>query len=85
MRSARPAEANASALEPRPKHSTASALLVMLDHGDVWTTSLLIAEKFDKQHKDVLRAIAKKSCSDEFRQRNFAPAEYLDEQSKRKR
>ena len=64
---------------------TTPTLLVTLDHGEVWTTSLLVAEKFGKQHKDVLRAIEKKPCSDEFRQRNFAPAEYLDEQGKPRR
>ena len=61
------------------------APLVLLDHGEVWTTSLLIAEKFSKRHKDVLRAIENKPCSDTFRQRNFAPAEYLDDQGKPRR
>lgn len=64
---------------------TTPAPLVVLDQGEVWTTSLLIAEKFGRQHKDVLRAIEKKPCSEEFRQRNFAPAEYFDEQSKPRR
>jgi len=59
--------------------------LVELDHGEVWTTSLLIGEKFDKRHADVLRAIEQKQCSTEFRQRNFASAEYLDEQGKPRR
>lgn len=85
MKNARLTEVNASALSQRPQHNTAPALLVTLDHGELWTTSLLVAEKFGKQHKDVLRAIEKKPCSDEFRQRNFAPAEYLDEQSKPRR
>lgn len=85
QKNARPTEAKASALSKREKHNTPHTLLVTLDHGEVWTTSLLVAEKFGKQHKDVLRAIEKKPCSDEFRQRNFAPAEYLDEQSKPRR
>lgn len=84
-KNARPTEVKAGALDKRPKHSTPPTLLVTLDHGEVWTTSLLVAEKFGKQHKDVLRAIEKKACSEEFRQRNFAPAEYLDEQSKPRR
>ena len=61
------------------------APLVELDHGEAWTTSLLIADKFGKQHKNLLRAIEQKPCSDEFRRLNFAPAEYLDEQGKPRR
>lgn len=37
------------------------------------TTSRIIAEKFGKQHKDVLRAIRNLDCSPEFNERNFAP------------
>lgn len=66
-------------------YDTDPAPLVLLDHGEVWTTSFMIAEKFSKRHKDVLRAIEKKPCSAKFRQRNFAPAEYLDEQGKPRR
>lgn len=84
MKNARPPK-EASALSQRPQHNTTPTLLVTLDHGEVWTTSLLVAEKFGKRHADVMRAIEKKPCSDEFRQRNFAPAEYLDEQSKPRR
>lgn len=46
--------------------------LVELDHGEVWTTSLLIADKFDKRHADVLRAVEKLECSPDFSERNFA-------------
>lgn len=42
------------------------------------TTSRIIAAKFEKQHKDVLRAIRNLECSEDFNQRNFAPVEYLD-------
>ncbi|MDE4303647.1 phage regulatory protein/antirepressor Ant [Phaeobacter gallaeciensis] len=42
------------------------------------TTSRIIAEKFGKAHKDVLRAIRNLECSAEFNERNFAPVEYLD-------
>ena len=62
---------SASALEPR-RHSTAAAPLVELDHGEVWTTSLLVADKFGKRHADVLRAVEKLECSPEFSERNFA-------------
>jgi len=46
------------------------------------TTSIAIAEAFGKQHKDVLRAIQNMGCSEEFRQRNFVTAKYLDAQGK---
>ena len=62
---------NVSALEPR-RHSTAATPLVELDHGEVWTTSLLVANKFGKRHADVLRAVEKLECSPEFSERNFA-------------
>lgn len=54
----------------RPCDST--ALLVTLDNGEAWTTSLLIAEKFGKRHADVRRAVEKLECSAEFSERNFA-------------
>lgn len=47
-----------------------------------FTTSLEIAERFKKRHADVLRAIENLECSPEFRQRNFALADYLDGQKK---
>ncbi len=42
------------------------------------TTSLRVAAAFDKQHKDVLRAIRGLDCSEEFNGRNFAPVEFID-------
>lgn len=43
-----------------------------IDHGQPWTTSLLVAQKFEKRHDTVLRAIRNLECSDDFRHRNFA-------------
>lgn len=40
--------------------------------GHATTTSLRIAESFGKRHADVLRAIDRLECSEDFRQRNFA-------------
>lgn len=40
------------------------------------TTSLLVAERFGKDHKDVLKAIRNLECSEEFSRRNFAPSNY---------
>jgi Rha family phage regulatory protein len=56
--------------------------LVSINHQRVTTTSLLISRAFDRQHKDVLRAIERLECSEEFGQRNFAPSSYLNEQNK---
>lgn len=50
--------------------------------GKIVTTSLAVAAHFGKQHKDVLKAIYNLECSEEFRQRNFAPSEYLNSQGK---
>lgn len=41
-------------------------------------TSLKVAEYFGKRHNDVLRAIERLDCSDEFNQRNFALVKYKD-------
>ena len=45
--------------------------------------SRVVAETFEKQHKDVLRAIRQiagedSGYSDEFTERNFAPSKYVD-------
>lgn len=58
--------------------STTVGPLVELDHGEAWTTSRLVAEKFGKKHGDVIRAIKKKRCSPEVARRNFALSEYVD-------
>jgi|GEM_PF-5441207 len=46
--------------------------------GRIFTTSLDVANFFDKKHKDVLRAIYNLECSAEFTERNLAPSEYKD-------
>ncbi len=53
------------------------ALIRMID-GAAMVDSRDVAERFEKQHKDVLRAIRKLEVPAEFNQRNFAPVEYLD-------
>ena len=50
--------------------------------GSPRTTSILIAEKFGKQHKHVLQMIGNLECSQEFSQRNFAPRDYVDARGK---
>lgn len=49
-------------------------------HERVLTTSLAVAEHFDKLHKDVLKAIDNtlRDCPDDFTERNFALSDYKD-------
>jgi len=57
--------------------------LVLLDpKGRKVTTSILVAEKFKKSHKNVLRAIDNLSCSEEFNRLNFEPTTYTDSQGR---
>ena len=46
----------------------------------LWTTSLDVAEKFKKKHKNVLQAYekVKEECSEKFNGLNFQPVEYTD-------
>lgn len=46
--------------------------MVALNGNQVMTTSLKVAEYFGKRHSDVLRAIKRIGCSEEFTERNFA-------------
>ncbi|WP_298030505.1 Rha family transcriptional regulator [uncultured Desulfovibrio sp.] len=50
--------------------------MVQIDDGKMFTTSLIIAQAFEKEHKDVLKAISNLECSKEFHERNFAPMVY---------
>ena len=50
--------------------------LVITYHEKVSTTSLLIAEKFGKEHKNVLRDIQNLEMSDKFSRLNFEPSTY---------
>lgn len=52
--------------------------IVQIDDGKMFTTSLIVAQAFEKEHKDVLKAISNLECSPEFNERNFAPVEYKD-------
>lgn len=46
--------------------------VVTIKDGEVFADSRDVAEYFDRNHFDVLRAIRNLQCSDDFRQRNFA-------------
>jgi Rha family phage regulatory protein len=53
--------------------------IVTIIGGVAKTTSLIVAEKFGKQHRDVLRAIRNLECSPEFSLRNFAQCQRINE------
>lgn len=46
--------------------------------------SLYVAKFFEKEHRDVLRAIRNLDCSEDFNQRNFAPAKYRDSKGEKR-
>lgn len=57
-------------------------------HDTARVDSLFVAELFEKNHKEVLRDIRKitdpsSGLSEEFRQRNFAPSSYRNQQNKK--
>lgn len=52
------------------------------ESNQVLTNSLLVAEKFGKEHNKVIRDIQNLSCSDEFRAANFGVSYYISLQNK---
>ena len=56
--------------------------LVHVTEGLPTTTSKLIADAFNKNHRDVLRAIKNIECSDKFRERNLTLSSYTSPQNK---
>ena len=59
-----------------------SDIHVYMDKGQLWTTSLDVAEKFGRSHKNVLAAIQNLGCSEEFGRLNFKPSSYTNGQGK---
>lgn len=57
-------------------------LVFKSDNGEIVTTSLKVAETFNKDHARVLRDIRDLACSEEFRQGNFAESSYLNNQNR---
>ena len=52
--------------------------------GVVLADSLKVAEIFNKDHKNVIREIRELDCSEEFRELNFEPTEYMSVQGHKK-
>lgn len=53
-------------------------LVIQSSKGNDVTTSLIVAEVFGKEHKNVVRGIESLSCSENFNKLNFEPIEYVD-------
>lgn len=52
--------------------------IVRIEDGRMFTSSLIIAQAFEKEHKNVLQAINNLECSEQFNRLNFQPVEYID-------
>lgn len=55
---------------------------VFIQDHQIKTDSLKVAEAFGKNHRDVLKRISSLDCPNDFSERNFALANYIDEQGK---
>lgn len=56
--------------------------LVFMHNDQPCTNSRLVAWRFNKEHKHVMRDIRELECSEEFRQSNFGLSSYLNEQNR---
>lgn len=57
-----------------------TTLVIQNDRGGNVTTSLIVAEVFGKEHKNVLRDIETLSCSNDFNRLNFERITYKEAQ-----
>ena len=53
--------------------------IVKYEDGKAFTTSMIVADVFEKEHKDVLKAISNLECSLQFAEHNFALCNYSSE------
>lgn len=74
---------NTSLLEVPTQNNMSSknALVLKKSNGEAFTTSAMVAEKFHKLHKTVLRKV-ERLPKDEFWRRNFVPRDYTDGRGK---
>lgn len=59
--------------------------LVTAHDGHATTNTLIVAEQFGMQHKNVLQAVKNLECSDEFNRLNFQPISYYDARGRQQR
>ena len=55
--------------------------MIQTENGIPTTTSLVIAQAFDKEHRNVLQSIENLECSEEFRLLNFQHTPYIHPQN----
>ncbi|TIH13496.1 hypothetical protein D0S45_14375, partial [Marinifilum sp. JC120] len=55
---------------------------LVMENNQPMASSLVVAELFEKQHKNVLRDINELEIPDDYRQLNFEPSSYLNKQNK---
>lgn len=67
---------------PLAATSAVNLPLLGIADGQATATSLQIAQHFGKRHTNVIRAIRKLGCSEEFSRLNFEPRDYVDERGK---
>lgn len=58
------------------KTETVDSLGVFASGEKIWVSSRDVANKFEKNHRDVMRSIKMLDCSEDFRARNFALSSY---------
>jgi len=54
-------------------------------HDTIRANSLIVAEMFGKQHKNVLADIEKLDCSEDFNRLNFQPIAYTDDRNRKQK
>ena len=59
--------------------SNITSTIITTSNAQAWTNSLLVAEKFEKRHDNVIRDIRKLECPTDFMRLNFEEHSYLDE------
>jgi Rha family phage regulatory protein len=62
--------------------TSSSGSLIQVHGRSLWTTSHVVADKFNKRHSNVIRSIENLECSSEFSQLNFEKRDFLDERGK---
>lgn len=60
----------------------ANQLVSIHQDGRLTTTSLIIANHFNKRHDDILKAVRNAECSEDFSLRNFAESKYKNERGR---
>lgn len=62
--------------------AAAPAIPLIVHDGEVFATSRIVADYFEKRHDNVMQRIRNLDCSEEFRLLNFKETSYLDMQGK---